>query len=135
MRLDNDTIQKDPSQEDVKFILSLLRFAEERESIDKKEKKRESIDKAELTHCVFNDLRVTRDDEHLSSTWKRIKANRKNKVEYDWTSDVIRYAGDILDYMEVANLLVSHGNKFYLNLSEKVTTTKGHRLAPSGFLV
>lgn len=100
------------------FILSLLRHAE------KKERKRESIDKAELTHCAFNDLRVTRDHERLSSVWKRIKENRKNKVEYDWTGDVIRYAGDILDYMEIANLLVSHGNKFYLNSPEKVTTTK-----------
>ena len=31
----------------------------------------------------------------------------------------IRYAGDILDYMEIANLLVSHGKNFFLNSSEK----------------
>ena len=101
-----------------RYILRFLRF------IEKEEGKRESINKAELTHCIFNDLRVTRDNEDLKETWNRIKKNRENRVEYDWTGDVVRYAGDILDYMEIANLLISHANKFYQNLSEKTTITK-----------
>lgn len=101
------------------YILSFLTHCE------KKEKKRISINKAELTHCAFNDLRVTRDREPLSSTWNRIQANRKNRVEYDWTGDVIRYAGDILDYMEIANLLVSHSErKFYVNSTENSAILK-----------
>ena len=62
------------------------------------------ITKFEACHCIFNDLRVTRDNEGAEATWERIKGNRKNRVEYDQTSDVIRYAGDIIDYMEIANI-------------------------------
>ena len=42
MRLDNDTIQKDPSQEDVKFILNLFnlkKFSEVKTEIDIRKKK------------------------------------------------------------------------------------------------
>ena len=38
---------------------------------------------------------------------------------YDWKGDVIRYAGDILDYMVHANLLEKHGEFFYQNKAEK----------------
>lgn len=97
-----------------KYILSLLDYAE------KTENKRIGISKAALTHCVFNDLRVTRDQEKLDVTWERIKRHHENHMEYDTTGDVIRYAGDILDYMEIANLLVSHnGIDYYLNKYER----------------
>lgn len=73
------------------------------------------ITKPEVCHCIFNDLRVTRDNEGVEKTWKRIMANRKNKVMYDQTGDVIRYAGDILDYLEIANLLKTYDSRM-LNL-------------------
>lgn len=63
------------------------------------------LTKAEFCHCVFNDLRVTRDGEALSKTIERIRVNREAGVAYETQGDVIRYAGDILDYMVLANLL------------------------------
>lgn len=94
------------------YILKLLNWAE------KIEDARVSINKAEVAHCVFNNLRVTRDGENPASVWKYIKENRKRKLKYDWTGDVIRYAGDILDYMKIANLLVSHGPNYFINTLE-----------------
>ena len=97
-----------------KYILQLLVCAEE------SEQKRIGINKAELTHCVFNDLRVTCDGRSVEDTWSLIKNNRAQKLEYDWNGDVIRYAGDILDYMQIANLLDKHGSSFYLNNLEQI---------------
>jgi hypothetical protein len=94
------------------FILKLLQAGE------KLTGKRFAINKAELTHCVFNDLRVTRDNEPVAITLERILENRKTKAEYDWTGDVIRYAGDIIDYMNLANLVVVHGSDYFLNKEE-----------------
>ena len=98
----------------VKYILELLVYAE------KKEKKRCYVNKAELTHIVFNDLRCTRDHQNVSKTWETIQQNRERKIKYDWGGDITRYAGDILDYMEIADLLVSHNNAFYLNHVEDI---------------
>jgi hypothetical protein len=81
------------------------------------------LTKAEVTHCIFNDLRVTRDNRSVEDIIDLIQNNRTSKIEYDWAGDVIRYAGDILDYMCIANLLVTHdGQKFYINNTEKETT-------------
>ena len=83
------------------------------------------LTKGEICHCVFNDLRVTRDGEDVSLVWERIKTNRKNKLTYDMTGDVIRYAGDIVDYMEIANLLKTWDSRtYYLNDLETETITK-----------
>ena len=74
---------------------------------------------------MFNDLRVTRDNEDVSLVWERIKENRKNKITYDTTGDVIRYAGDIVDYMEIANLLKTWDSRtYYLNDLETETIVK-----------
>lgn len=92
------------------YILKLLQYAE------KESGKRIGLTKAEATHCIFNDLRCTRGNENVDLTWERIKQNREDGVEYDQTGDIIRYAGDIIDYMEIANLLVTHDNKnYYIN--------------------
>lgn len=78
--------------------------------------KREYLLKEEVCHCIFNDLRCTRDNTDPLKTWRRILSNRTAGFEYDKTGDVIRYAGDIIDYMEIANLLATHdGSRFYLN--------------------
>lgn len=92
------------------YILKVLDYAE------KTTGKREYITKAEACHCIFNDLRCTRDNESPDKVWTRIIQNRDNQVEYEEKNDVIRYAGDILGYMEIANLLVCYDHKhFYSN--------------------
>ena len=73
-----------------------------------------SISKAEATHCIFNDLRVTRDHRNPSEVVDLILENRRKKVDYDGTGDVIRYAGDILDYMVLANLRKESHGYYYL---------------------
>jgi len=75
------------------------------------------ISKAEATHCIFNDLRVTRDDRTPSETVKLILDNRNNSIKYDQRGDVVRYAGDILDYMELGDLITLRPNyNYYPNL-------------------
>jgi hypothetical protein len=96
-----------------RYILGLLSEAE------KITGDRFGITKAELTHCVFNDLRVTRDGRPFKEVINLMRTNRAKGLDYDWEGDVIRYAGDILDYMVIANLLVLRGNKYYLNLNER----------------
>ena len=101
------------------YILQLLRFA------NKDGGNSVGITKFEVCHCIFNDLRVTRDNEGVEATWKRISDNRKNKMEYDQTGDVVRYAGDIIDYMEIANLLKTYDSRtYYLNTLEEETIIK-----------
>ncbi|MBW3112498.1 DUF3883 domain-containing protein [Bacillus sp. MCCB 382] len=98
------------------YILEMLSEAEEKEGV------RAGISKTEATHCIFNDLRVTRDGRSSKDTWKLIRANRQKDLDYDWTGDVVRYAGDILDYMVQANLLVKRpNNKYYINQVESIS--------------
>ena len=98
----------------------ILKVLEQGEKISGK---RFSVDKAEVTHCIFNDLRVTRDKRNPKEVAQLILDNRNKKVTYDWTGDVIRYAGDILDYMAIADLLTLHGNDFYINWKERESIT------------
>lgn len=89
------------------------------------EGKNVGLSKGEICHCIFNDLRCTRDNEDPLTTWNRIKENRESDITYDLTGDVIRYAGDIVDYMEIANLLVTYdGVSYYLNKLEEETIIK-----------
>lgn len=101
------------------YILKLLKYA------NKEGGNAIGLTKFEICHCVFNDLRVTRDNEDVKKTWERIINNRKDKVEYDQTGDVIRYAGDIIDYMEIANLLKTYdSHTYYLNTLEEEAIIK-----------
>lgn len=101
------------------YILKLLRYANNDGG------NAIGITKAEVCHCIFNDLRVTRDNEGVEKTWKRIYDNRQKRYEYDQTGDVVRYAGDIIDYMEIANLLKTYdGRMFYLNTLEEEAIIK-----------
>lgn len=101
------------------YILSILKYAEDHTGT------RQYITKSETCHCILNDLRCTRDNEKPEYVWKRIFDNRMKNVEYDETGDVIRYAGDILDYMEIANLLVTYAGKgFYINTLENESILK-----------
>ncbi|WP_029265806.1 protein NO VEIN domain-containing protein [Virgibacillus alimentarius] len=97
------------------YILQMMDYAEKQDGV------RAGIKKAEATHCIFNDLRVTRDGRSVEDTWALIVNNRKDDVEYDWTGDVVRYAGDILDYMTQANLLVRRPDgRYYINHVEDI---------------
>lgn len=105
----NNKIDFRPAQ----YIISMLYAAETNKKI------RAGITKAEVTHCIFNDLRVTRDHRSEEDTWALIEHNRDLGLEYDWTGDVIRYGGDILDYLAQANLLIRQPNgKYYINNNE-----------------
>lgn len=101
------------------YILKLLRYA------NRKGGNSIGITKFEVCHCIFNDMRVTRDNEGVENTWKRVSDNRKQKVTYDQTGDVVRYAGDIIDYMEIANLLKTYDSRtYYLNTLEEDAIVK-----------
>jgi hypothetical protein len=89
---------------------------------EKHTKKRFYINKAEATHFIYHDLRVTRDNCNPIEVVKRIILSR-NGGELDWQGDIIRYAGDILDYMVIGDLLVQHANKFYINWGDRETIT------------
>lgn len=90
-----------------------------------------SISAEEATYCIFNDIRVTNGSVSPHTVAQTILDNRKKKLKYynrkdkniqslrgepRSKGDVTRYAGDILDYMEIANLLnVRYG---YYSLKE-----------------
>lgn len=98
------------------YILKVLDQAE------KDTGKRCGITKAEACYCILNDLRCTRDNEDVRNVWQRIIENREAETEYEAVGDIIRYAGDILDYMQLGNLLTSYNNKeFFLNRNENET--------------
>jgi hypothetical protein len=101
---------------DIKFIPApyILAVIKELESKSAKG----GITRAEATHCIFNDLRVTRDNISPADAAKTIIENRKKAMRYDWEGDVIRYAGDILDYMVLANLLQKYGEFYKINETE-----------------
>lgn len=91
-----------------------------------------SITAEELTQCAYFDLRVTRDGKHPKDVAKMILNHRADKIEYDHhydqlknektgafpsNGDLCRYAGDILDYMVLANLLQHKGTGYYYYLN------------------
>lgn len=109
-----------------KFILQLLVEGE------KITGKPFSLTAEELTQCAYFDLRITRDGKHPKEVAKLILLNRENDIEYDhqyqqlWNDkthsfpskgDVYRYAGDILDYMVLANVLQHKGTGYYYYLN------------------
>ncbi len=103
----------------VQYILKVLKAGE------KIEGKHIGITKGEACHCVFNDLRCVRDNEDPTKVWKRIRENRNNDIKYNMKGDIIRYAGDIIDYMKIANLLITYDSKtYYINELENESILK-----------
>ena len=95
-----------------------------------------SVNAEEATYCIFNDLRVTSGNQNPKVTAGIILKNRQDKIKYynkkdpkifsskgvaRSLGDVTRYAGDILDYMVLADLLVKHNGYYYLKPDEKNT--------------
>jgi hypothetical protein len=116
----NKKIDFKPAQ----YIINMLYIVEKNKNI------RAGITKTEATHCIFNDLRVTRDHRSVEDTWALIEHNRGLELDYDWTGDVIRYAGDILDYLTQANMLRRQPNgKYYINNNESLAIQRF--IAPS----
>ena len=96
-----------------------------------------SITAEELTQCAYYDLRVTRDGRSPKEIAELILSNRDNSIEYDCKhkqlknkktgkipsrGDIYRYAGDILDYMVLANLLSHKGTGYYYLLNDQSKT-------------
>ena len=92
-----------------------------------------SMSAEEATYCIFNDVRVTSGKVTADQVAQTILENRKKKIKYynpkDSKSmsltgkarskgDMTRYAGDILDYMEIANLLEEHNGYYTLKGNE-----------------
>jgi len=71
------------------------------------------IDKKEATALIWNDLRVTRGDLRPDEVAHSIITHRLGRTEFDGDGDVTRYAGDVLDYMVLANILSFHPNGRY----------------------
>lgn len=121
-----------------KLILQVLMAGNE--ILSKEESTREmSMSAEEATYCIFNDVRVTSGKVTPIKIAKTILDNRKKHIKYynrkdpkvfsskgvpRKKGDVTRYAGDILDYMELANLLDSHNGYFYMkgNQSEAIAS-------------
>ena len=93
-----------------------------------------SISAEEATYCIFNDVRVTSGIVKPQTIARTILDNRKKHIKYydikdpnivsltgkvRTKGDVTRYAGDILDYMAIANLLVENNGYFSLKGNEK----------------
>lgn len=97
-----------------------------------------SISAEEATYCIFNDIRFTSGKIKPHKVAQTIIYNRKNHINYynihdqkikslrgkpRSKGDVTRYAGDILYYMEIANLLDDHHGYFYLKGNEQQAIT------------
>jgi len=118
------------------FILELLREGE------KLTKKPFSITAEELTQCAYYDLRVTRDGRSAEDVAKMIVLHRETDTEYDFEynqlktrsenfpsrGDICRYAGDILDYMYLANLLQHKGTGYYYSLNPEASEAIDYHL-------
>lgn len=103
-----EMIKKGVKFKPAQYIIRILRYFQ---SINEKPK----LSKEEVTHCLFNDLRVCRDNIDVSATASLILENRINNVVYDSQGDVVRYAGDIMDYMVLADILeVKYDGSYYL---------------------
>lgn len=110
-----------------KFILELLKEG------SKLQRQNFSLTAEELTFCAYFDLRVTTNQRTPKEVAKLIIENREKNLEYttqyeqlktnkgDFPSkgDITRYAGDILDYMVLANLLETKGTGYFYSLNEK----------------
>lgn len=94
-----------------KHILQMLKIAESKYG-------NFAISAAEVCHFVFNDKRVTVDNESPSVTLERIAEFRNSGEKIDKTSDTIRYARDFLNYMIDANLLHELKGMYALNNGE-----------------
>lgn len=115
-----------------KIVVQVLMAGNELYNNDGCEKEM-TLSAEEATYCIFNDIRVTSGQITPTQVAQTIINNRKNKIKYynpldtkifssqgsaRSKGDVIRYAGDILDYMELANLLIKRNGYYSLKDNE-----------------
>jgi len=94
----------------------------------KGQEKEMSISAEEATYCIFNDIRVTSGKVSPSKVAQIVLENREKHYRYynkkdpkifssqgkpRTKGDVTRYVGDVLDYMEIANLLDKNAHGYY----------------------
>lgn len=107
-----------------------------------------SITAEELTQCAYFDLRVTRDERSPKDVAKMILEHRSKNIEYDHKydqlkspktgkypskGDVYRYAGDMLDYMVLADLLNHKGTGYYYYLNNESREAIDYHLIKSNW--
>jgi len=110
---------------DIKFKPAEL-FLKVIKLLGKKSAEQSYLTKNEATYILLNDTRFLSVDSDLNVAVKIIQKNRSEQyLEYDGQigctkshGDQTRTAGDILDYMELANILQRKGRKFLINISE-----------------
>lgn len=110
------------------FIIKVLMAGNELLSLAGEDKEM-SLSDEEATYCIFNDLQVTTGIRTPKDVAKIILSNRKNKLHYydkkdprilnakgkpRTKGDVVRYAGDIMDYMEIASLLERRMDGYFI---------------------
>lgn len=110
------------------FIIKVLMAGNEILAASGSEKEM-SISDEEATYCILNDLQVTTGKRNPRQTAELILSNRKNKLSYydkndsrifnskgtpRTKGDVVRYAGDIMDYMEIASLLERRMDGYFI---------------------
>lgn len=97
-----------------KFILELLSLGVKKHGWDF------SVSSGEISSLVFNDLRVTTGKINPDVCMDVLTANRRNNIVYDGGSKSNQHGREFLDYMRLANLLVTaeNGRDFKLNRDE-----------------
>ena len=95
-----------------------------------------SMSAEEATYCIFNDVRVTSGKITSDKIAQTIIDNRKKKLKYynpndsktlslagkaRSKGDMTRYAGDILDYMVIADLLEEHNGYYSMKGNEQTS--------------
>lgn len=120
-----------PAKTIIQVLMAGNRLLDAKDSI-----KEMSITAEEATWCIFNDIRVTSGRRTPIEIARTILENRKKNVKYynpkdpkvqsltgkpRSKGDMTRYAGDILDYMEIANLLENHHGYFKMKGNELVS--------------
>lgn len=118
------------------FIIKVLMAGNKILSHDEDEKEM-SISDEEATYCIFNDLAVTTGKRTPAEVARTIIDNRQKGLRYydpeDYQvrnskglprskGDVVRYAGDIMDYMVIASLLDKRMDGYFILKPDSVET-------------
>jgi hypothetical protein len=95
------------------YIIRLLRAGKEITG------KSVAVTAKEIAHFVFNDIRVTVNQESPKDCMNRLLDLRKSDVLCSRVNDIIRYARDFMNFMVQANLLIEYNKTYILNEREK----------------
>jgi hypothetical protein len=95
------------------YLIKLLRAG------SRKTGKTFAVTAKEVAHLVFNDTRVTVNQENPEKRVELFIELRNKDILCDGTGDVIRYARDFLKFMVMGNLMISHEGRYFLNEGEK----------------